>query len=210
LRSGDTDWLLLRFQMTDIKVTVDTKQIEKLGFDFRQLALVGLIQTKDYGERFLRDETQKISKEFRVASDVDERKLQVSLFATAIRNARSAQSAEVVYPSGKTKEVSLRPQPEFDFAGAVAQGTGLYGPRKARIFPKHAKALLIPKSIGPRLGEKRSALVRIDGRYFVFSRFSRGMRPNRYDERAAARLEAVIDEIWDRVVKAFANSEASH
>lgn len=189
----------------EVKIKVDTRQVQNLGFDFRQMALAGLIQTKDYGERFLRDETSKISKEFRVASDVDPRRLRVSLFATAIRNARSGQSAEVVYPSGRTKEVSLRPQPEFDFARAVAEGTGEHGPRGRRIFPRHAKVLLVPKSIGPRLGDRSESFLRIDGRYFVFRRFSRGMRPNPYDERAARKLEAVVDEIWDRVVKVFAD-----
>lgn len=193
----------------DVRIKVDRKQVENLGFDFRQMAVAGLIQTKDYGERFLRDETQKISREFRVASDIDQKTLKASLFATAIRNARSGQSAEVVYPSGKTKEVSLRPRPEFDFARAVAEGTGEFGPRKRRIFPRHAKVLLIPKSSGPRLGERKESFVRIDGKYFVFRRFSRGMRPNPYDERAAQKLEAVVDQIWDRVVKAFAAGKSA-
>lgn len=191
----------------ELKIRIDTKEIERLGFDFRQMAVTGLIRTARAGERFLREETEKISKEFNVGSDVDEKGLKASLFANAIRNARSGQTAEVVYPSGKTKEVSLRPQPEFNFARAVAEGTGEYGPRKARIFPKHAKVLLIPKSIGPRLGEKRESFIRIDGKYFVFRRYSRGMRPNQYDIRAVKRLEAVIDKIWDEVVRAFANQE---
>jgi hypothetical protein len=171
------------------------------------MAAVGLIRAARAGERFLREETEKISKEFRVSSDVDEKLLKASLFATAIRNARSAQSAEVVYPSGKTKEVSLRPQPEFDFAQAVATGTGEYGPRKARIFPRHAKVLLIPRSIGPRLGEKGESFVRIDGKYFMFRPFSRGMRPNPYDQRAADKLEAVLDGVWANVVQAFAEQK---
>jgi hypothetical protein len=191
-------------------IKVDTSQIKDLGFDFRQMAVVGLIRTSRQGERHLREETSRISKEFAISSDVDETALKASLFATAIRNARGAQTAEVVYPSGRTKEVSLRPQPEYDFARAVAKGTGVYktdgafGPQ-AVIRPRNAKALLIPKSIGPRLGEKGGAVVRIDGKYYVFSRFSRGMRPNPYDERAAQKLEAELGQIWDRVVAAFAN-----
>jgi hypothetical protein len=192
----------------DVKIKVDTKQVQNLGFDFRQMALVGLTQTKNYGERFLRDETSKISKEFSISSDIDPRRLSASLFATARIPARSGQTAEVVYPSGRTKKVSLRPQPEVDIAKFIAEGTGIYGPRKRRIVPRHAKVLLIPKGIGPRMGERRESFVRIDGKYFVFRPSSRGMRPNRYDVRAGERLEREVDEIWDRVVAKFAEGKA--
>lgn len=187
-------------------IKVDISQVKNLAIDLRQMMVAGLIRTAQAGERLLRAETEKISREFNVSSDVDEQGLRASLFVTAIRNARSAQSAEVVYPGGKTKEVSLRPQPDFDFAQAVATGTGEYGPRKAKIFPKVAKALLIPKPIGPRVGGKET-LVRIEGRYYMFSAWSRGMKPNPYDERAAQALEGEIDAIWERTVRAFANQE---
>jgi hypothetical protein len=198
--------------MAENVIKIDKSQVKNLGFDFHQMAVAGLIRTARQGERHLRAETEKISREFAVSSDVDEQTLTASLFVTAIRNARSAQTAEVVYPSGRTREVSLRPQPEYDFARAVAQGTGVYktdgafGPQ-AVIRPRNAKVLLIPKNIGPRLGEKGESFVRIDGRYFVFRRFSRGMRPNPYDERAAQKLKGEIDGIWDRVAKSFANQE---
>lgn len=188
-------------------IKIDISQVKNLEIDLRQMMVAGLIRTSRAGEEHLRSQTEKISKLFRVSSDVDEESLTASLFATAIRPARSAQSAEVVYPSGKTKEVTLRLQPEFDFAQAVAEGTGLYGPRRATIFPKVAKVLLVPKAIGPRQGEKGGSLVRIDGRYYVYAAWTRGMRPNPYHERAADLLEAEIDPIWDGVVKAFANQE---
>ncbi len=190
----------------ETKITIDISQVKDLQADIHDLSVVGLIRTARAGEKHLRSETEKISKLFRVSSDVDEEALSASLFATAIRPARSAQSAEVIYPSGHTKEVTLRPQPEFDFAQAVAEGTGLYGPKKRKIVPREAKALLIPKNIGPRLRDN-GTYVRFDGQYYIFSAYSRGMRPNPYHERAAVALEGDVEAIWDRVVKAFANQE---
>jgi hypothetical protein len=190
----------------DNVIKIDISQVRDMANEFRRMLIAGLVRTAQAGEKHLRAETEKISKEFNVSSDVDDENLTASLFATAIRNARSAQSAEVIYPSGRTKEVTLRPQPEFDFAQAVAEGTGLYGPKKRKIVPREAKALLIPKSIGPRLRDN-GTYVRFDGQYYIFSAYSRGMQANPYHERAADALEAEIPAIWERVALAFANQE---
>jgi hypothetical protein len=108
-------------------------------------------------------------------------------------------------PSGKTKEVKLRPVPSFNYAQAVAEGTGVYatggvyGP-KPYISPR-GKALLVPVNSVPTLNGKPESYITADGKMFVLRRWMRGMRPNPYHERAARRLEPVAQPIYDRALK---------
>lgn len=199
--------------MADVKIKVDTKQVENLGFDFRQMALAGFIRVARAGERLLEAETKKISKEFRISSDVDEKTLTASLFATAIRNARPRRTATLHLSSGKTREVSLRPTREFDYAQAVATGAGVHrvggyiGP-KPMITPRTAKVLLIPYKYASLTGRRgKESYISDGGELFIVRPRAQGMKPNPYPDRAANKLEAQVEPIFDRVMAAFATGE---
>ncbi len=77
----------------------------------------------------------------------------------------------------------------FDYAVGVAEGTGVYGKNKKRIFPKKGKFLKIPvanlKGLSP--ARLRSAK---DG--FIFVRSIKGQRANPYDARALKRMETEL------------------
>lgn len=199
--------------MAEKTIKVDLRQVENLGFDFQQMALAGLRQIANAGERLLRTETEKISKEFHVSSDVDEAKLTVSLFAAAIRNAKPRREATLHLASGKTREVTLRPTREYDFARAVAEGTGVHrvggviGP-KPMIRPTSAKVLLIPYKYASLSGKRgKESYISDGGQLYIVRPRAQGMRPNDYPGRAAGKLEAMIDPIFDRVAAAFAKQE---
>ena len=194
-------------------IRVDTRQIENLGFDLRQMALAGLAQTANAGERLLRTEAEQISKEFHVSSSVDEANLTADLFAAAIRNARPRREATLHLSSGKTREVTLRPTREYDFARAVAEGTGVHriggyiGP-KPMISPTSAKVLLIPYKYASLTGRRgKESYIDDGGQLYIVRPRAQGMKANDYPERAAVKLEGMIDKIWDRVAAAFANQQ---
>jgi hypothetical protein len=205
------------------KINVDIKQVETLGFDFRQMAEVGLRRTVERGEQLLREEVPKKTHNLEqgVSSDVDVSALRGDLIVSARSGRVGIEGALLHEASGKTKEISLRPQPAFDYAEAVARGTGIYGPRGAVITPKSGKALLIPidgppVSLGGKvvqgkrtvtLSGQQESYITSGGKTFIVRRFSKGMKPNQYDVRAAQRLEAEVQAIWERVVAAFANQE---
>lgn len=77
------------------------------------------------------------------------------------------------------REVTLRIGSPLDYAAYVVRGTGIYGPRKAPITPKTAKALKFPtpKKRGPlRVGEEPTA----KNRGFVFAKSVKGRPKNMF------------------------------
>ena len=68
----------------------------------------------------------------------------------------------------------------------VHEGTGLFGPRKAKIVPKTAKALRF------RIGDK-----------LIFARSVKGQKPNPYMRRALKGVEGRIPEIFNRAISDF-------
>ena len=70
----------------------------------------------------------------------------------------------------------------------VHEGTGLFGPRKAKIVPKTAKALRF------RIGDK-----------LIFARSVKGQKPNPYMRRALKGVEGRIPEIFNRAISDFIN-----
>ncbi len=198
--------------MDKTEIKVDISQVESLGFEFREMAGTGLVRLVERGQQLLRDEVPKVTHNLAqgVTGDVkiSKSKLEGRLSVAARTGRREAQTASLVLPGGTTREIRLRPRPAFDYAEAVARGTGIYatggviGP-KGVIRPKRGKALLVPvQSVKP--GE---SYILSGGQKYVVRRFIRGRRPNPYDVRAAKRLEAEAPAIFDRVVEAFANQQ---
>jgi len=199
------------------KVTVDVAQVEALGFDFRQMSEVGLERTAERGRQLLVEEVPKVTHNLEQGVQEPDINL-VTLTAELAVSARSGrvgiEGALLHEASGRTKEISLRPRPAYDYAQAVARGTGVYaqdndfiGPH-SYIAPRSAQALLIPISgPPPSLNGKPQAYITSGGQVYIVRRYSKGMKANPYDVRAAQRLETEVDAIWDRVAKAFADQE---
>ncbi len=80
---------------------------------------------------------------------------------------RSSIHAQLIVYNGKP---AVRVGTPVTYARYVHDGTGLYGPRGALIYPIHAKAL---RWVGRSGGKKK-------GTTFVYAKFSRGMRPNHF------------------------------
>lgn len=198
------------------EIKIDTKQVENLGFDFRQMAIVGLNRMLERGTVLLRRKVPKVTHNLEQGVSVGEVNTAASPMTgelvVAARAGRTAVEGGLLHlPSGATREISLRARPAYDYARAVAKGTGVYrtdgefGPQQV-IRPRNAKAMLIPVDAAPA-GE---SYITSGGQIFILRRYSKGRRPNPYDERAAAQLEGEAQRIWDAVVEAFANQETSH
>lgn len=199
--------------MADAKITVDTRQVETLGFEFHQMAIAGLHRTSERGLKLLRQEVPKITHNLEqgVSADVNEEKLQAEFLVSARSGRQGVEGALLHLPSGATREISLRQVAAFDYAEAVARGTGLHGPKRAVIRPKSGKALLIPVgAVPPAINGKPQAYITSGGKIYVLRRFSRGRKADPYDVRAAERLEAEIPAIWKAVIDNFAEAKQEY
>ncbi len=191
------------------KITVDVKQVEDFGFQFQQMAQEGLRTTAETGEALLYEEVPKVTTNLAqgVSHSIDYPNLRAELSISAVSRQVGDEGGLLHLPSGKTREISLRGRPAFNYAEAVARGTGVYGPRGAPIRPVSAKGLLIPVSSPPTRDGKPESYITSGGQAYIVRRSIKGRRPNPFDERAAKRLEEKIPAIWDAVVEAFANQE---
>jgi hypothetical protein len=97
--------------------------------------------------------------------------------------------------------------PSFNYPEVVATGTGEYGPKGVAIRPKKAKALLVPVDSVPMLNGKLAPYIESDGKLYVMRRFMKGMKPNKYDERSAARLAQEAPGIFDSAIKRFVGGQ---
>lgn len=190
--------------MTRIKA--DVSQVKALGEDTRQATIVGLRRVTERGEQLTRDEAPRDSGNLKqgISSDVKvtPRLLRGEINAAARSRGRSG-GAVLHLPSGKTRKVSLKAVPAYDYAEAVAGGTGMFGPRKAVIKPRRGKALLIPVESVPidaKTG-KPEAYIDAAGKFFILRRSMKGMKPNPFDERAAQRLSVEAQSIMDRALE---------
>jgi hypothetical protein len=190
--------------MTRIKV--DTSKAKTLGDERRQATIVGLRRIMERGEQLTREEAPRSSGNLKqgISSDVRVTKKTVHGEITAAARTRTAAGNGVLHlPSGKTRRVRLRPTKAYDYALAVAGGTGTFGPRKAVITPRKRKALLIPVDVVPidsKTG-KPEAYIDVNGRSFILRRSSKGMKPNPFDERAARRLEGEAQAIMNTALE---------
>lgn len=163
-----------------ITVKVDTRQIEDLANVLRRGAEVSLYRIAERGQQLLRKEVPKVTHNLEqgVSSDVKVRELTATLIVSARSGRRGARQATVHYPSGTEKQITLRPQPAFDYAEAVARG-------RKPIVPRKAKVLLIPVASAPR-GE---TYITSGSEIFVLRNRAKATPGDHYDERAAAQLE---------------------
>lgn len=193
--------------MADIKLTVDERALTELGHDMEVAEEVGLRRVLERGEQVLREEIPKVTHNLAqgVSSYVEPRKrkglLEGALVVSARRGRTGARTATVHEASGKTKSVSLKGQDAFDYAEAVARGTGIYGPAGVSITPARGRALLVPVAAVPTLNGKPQGYVDIGGQLFIVRRSIKGRRPNPYDERAGARLGTEAPAIFDRALE---------
>lgn len=178
-------------------VKVDTTELKKLGADFRAGTIVALGRLGERGYQLLRKEVPK--RTTNLQQGVAPAKIEEStLTATLVVSARSAKTSGGVgtirYPSGKTKKVNLRPQPEYNYAEVVALG-------RPEIKPKVGKAVIIP-IVGPATG---GTILEANGKFFVIRTSAKAQKPNPYHERAAEQLEKEAPAIVNAVFGEFFN-----
>ncbi len=164
----------------------------------RRVPRVALLRVVERAEQLLADEVPVVTTNLRqgITSDVHATKLKATVTISARRGRQGVRTAEVVAPDGSRKSVKLRAQARFDYAEAVARGTGVYGPTGQPIRPKNAKVLIVPGTPGPN-----ESYIEIDGKKFLFRRSVKGRKPNPYDQRAIARLMPEVPRITDRALE---------
>jgi hypothetical protein len=190
-----------------LRIQVDPK-IARFGERLRAAARVGLFRVAELTEQALSEEVPVVTSNLRqgITSDVDPDALTATVNVSARSGRASAQSAQLIRGDGTTVSIPLRARPAFDYAEAVARGTGIFGPQGAPIRPKSAKVLLVPGS--PKLdakGRRESYVLGAGGVTYVFRRSVKGVRPNPYDERALARVRPQVAGVFDDALS-LANS----
>ena len=187
----------------EVKIKVDDRQVRGLSKDLSDGIRHGLFRITERGTVILREEVPKETHNLAqgVSGDVNTARMEAKLLVSARSGRRGSRSATLHLPGGGTRQITLKASPAFDYAEAVARGTGVFGPRGQVIKPKGGKALLIPVSTVPA-GE---SYIEAGGQRFVVRRFTKGRRANPYDERAAVRLERDAQPIFDKAIDAAVN-----
>jgi hypothetical protein len=80
----------------------------------------------------------------------------------------------------------------YNYAAAVA-----FGNKQSRIYPKRAKALLIPVAAPPAEG----SYITSGSEIFIVRPSRRGQKANRFDLRAAKRLGQAAPRIAEKVLR---------
>lgn len=191
------------------EVKVDISAVEKLGDDFKKIGKFSLVALAQRGLDLLRAEaperTGNLKQKGIKEPDYDFEKLEAVLTVSAASEALKAANATVHYPSGKTKTVSLRPQPQFNYAEAVARGRAAIRPH-SKWTPgvkgtSGARALLIPVSSAP----EDESYITAGNKIYVLRMSAKATKPNPFDERAAEKLQAesstIVGKIVDKVLE---------
>lgn len=177
-------------------ITVDAKAINELAADIDKAKRQMIGQLAERGYQLLRDEVPFDTgnlKQGVAPPDVDLDKLTATLTVSASRGRTGSREATVVGADGKEKKrVTLRAQPSFNYAEAVARG-------RPSIAPKNGKALLIPVPTTPTRGGYLVA----GGQIFVVRKSAKAVKANPFDERAAVRLEREAEGIAEKVLRKF-------
>src|ERR1043165_2628756 len=188
------------------RIRADISQVKPLRDDVRQATIVGLRRVVERGEQLTREAAPRATGNLKqgISSDVQVTNGLLRGEINAAARSRVPAGAAVLHlPSGKSRRVSLKPAPAYDYAEAVATGTGLFGPKHALITPRSGKALLIPVDSVPidmKTG-KPEAYIDVQGRKFILRRSTKGMKPNPFDERAAVRLANEAQSIMDTALE---------
>jgi hypothetical protein len=128
-------------------VTVNTKAIEQLGADIERGKRAFLGRLAERGGQLLRAEVPYETGNLRqgvAPPNVDYANMEATLTVSARSGQRASMIAEVFGADGKKlRTVTLRGNPSFNYAAAVARG-------RAAIAPRNAHALLIPVPFAPQ------------------------------------------------------------
>lgn len=180
-----------------IRLEVDISEVESLGEDYRRGTLIGMRRIMLQGEALMVQEVPVATGNLRqgVGSDFDEESLSGEVYITAKRDAMGPRQATVHLASGRTKSVTLRAQPEFNYAEVVAKG------RRAQLAPSRARAFLVPVSSPPARGSYLTS----EGQTFVARRSLLEVLANPFDRRTATALEQQIEPIMDRALEQALN-----
>lgn len=177
-------------------MSADLRTLEQLARDIEEFKRASIGQLVERGSEIVREEVPKITHrlESGVSSTVDYEKLTGEIIVSARSDRRGARQATLHLQDGKTKEVKLRPTPAYNYAEVVALGN-----KGAVLTPKKAKAFLIPVSTIPNEGDYIT-----DGdEIYIVRRSRKGRKPNRYDLRAAKRLEDESTGIVTAIAEEF-------
>lgn len=162
-------------------MSVDLTALDELARQIDEFKRITLGHLVERGAEIVREEVPKDTHrlESGVSSDVDYGKLTGEIIVSAESDRRGARKATLHLKDGQTREVKLRPTKAYNYAEVVARGN-----KDATLYPKKAKAFLIPVSSAPSGGEYIT-----DGdQIYVVRRSRKAQQPNPYDERAMKRL----------------------
>lgn len=109
--------------------------------------------------------------------DLDNLRAELTVSARSAR--KGSRSATVHYPSGKRKQITLRPTQAFNYAEVVHEG-------RPAIFPKLGKAILIPVLGAP----SNEPYITEGDNIYVVRKSAKAVAPNRFMDRTAIKLEA--------------------
>ncbi|MCW5959269.1 MAG: hypothetical protein KIS76_03850 [Pyrinomonadaceae bacterium] len=176
------------------RVDVDKSALLELGSEIERAKRELLGRLAEYGYRALREEVPVATgnlKQGVAPPDVNYSRMSAVLTVSAKSGRTGKRTARLIGADGREKKtVSLRPQKARNYAEDVALG-------RPSIKPKRAKTLIIPVAETPK-GE--SYLI-ADGQMFVFRRSAAAVKANRYDLRAAERVEQKAVSIAEDVLR---------
>ncbi|MCP4214069.1 MAG: hypothetical protein GY765_05390 [bacterium] len=96
------------------------------------------------------------------------------------------------------------PESGKDYAVLVHSGTGLYGPKKKRIYPKKKGGVLVFMTDAkiPRPKTMQAWKEARDAGHVVYAKSSKGMKPNPFAERGLKSALKEAEAIFDRIAAA--------
>lgn len=193
--------------MSEIKITIDTRQLKALGQQFDQAGKVAMIRLLEEAEENVREEapkrTGRLKGERSAGGSVNSEIVKIAngyrgeVNISAIAERRNATTGEAVSPSGKRRAVKLRAQKEFDYAEVVATG------RPRLTAPKTAKAFLIAVQSPPSKG----GYIIAGGQVYIVRKSIAEQKPNDYPGRALKRLEPRVEPIVSKALKDVLGAE---
>lgn len=92
------------------------------------------------------------------------------------------------------------PRTGHDYAPDVHEGTGIYGPRHARIFPKKAKVLVWPK-LAWTPWPRDAAAWKMFRHKFIFARSTKGQPPQPFLQWGVDAASKQAESIFDREIE---------
>lgn len=197
--------------MAQANVVVDTKALEQMAADMLEAKYALLARLGERGGQLLRIEAPERSGNLKKgvgAPEYDFPNMTATITVSASRDATGPQSGTIYNQAGVAKkEVTLKPQPGFNYAKTVVDGRRAFMAKGGRIAkaghevigPGFAHMLTIPVSTKPSTG---SYLI-VAGQIYIFRPSAKAVDPNPFDQRAATRLENEAPAIAEAVLRKF-------